>query len=266
MFTILWWIILVMSLVFLVIDIAGAKEGDKLFFCGELLTMLSIFLIVSYLMLTFKNSGLTTESQTARIIALVFLLIPVRKLVDTIIYFIAKKNLNDNVNFSQYFEEKGMVSTDTENKKHFSDFFKITYHLRIYIACIVIYMICSIFPGITMSRINVTINAIGNVLQLLTGGTGNQVIFLVWLVSFMIIISASVTHIEKVFNSDDESLLWPNWKILAMFIVRKVFLYIFVMDNYRIQDTLFWLAIIALNYIAYFVYYVIKYERSNPEM
>lgn len=123
-------------------------------------------------------------------------------------------------------------------------------HTVIFLLSAVITAICSAIPWLTNSRINFLLNEFSNLAQKVVGSLGGRIVFMLWLIAFAAFWITIFVYLRKLYSnfvrllkkkfSEIQNIKPLKWAIVIMFWARKLFLYIFVMDNYRLQDFAFW--------------------------
>lgn len=128
-------------------------------------------------------------------------------------------------------------------------------HTVIFLISLLLFAVSAALPGVSNSRINVLYNWGINLIKLPTGSAGERIIFTIWLIMFCAFWFAALLYLWKLYRnfmsvidkkySEIENITGLRFFIIISFIIRKVFNYLFIMDNYRLQDFVFWWFVIA---------------------
>lgn len=192
-------------------------------FFGMIITAMGV---VMFALLAHENAAIT-ENQCNLIIALVIILMPVRKIA---ILLLAQKY-----------------------EKDYKNAIKIAYHIGIFLLSFIVFLVLSLFPGIFVTRIQVLTNTWTNIFRMLPGSILERLVVLVWLISLIVFVGLIINLIWTRNLGRPGMQLMNNITniktIVIMFVIRKIFLYIFVMDKYILKDIVFWIVIAIIGLI-----------------
>ena len=277
-YDLVWWGLFIASAVFAVIDIARAKidsssNDDTIFLAGEIITMVAISVIVAKGMLTLQDFNSATSNQVVRIIALCVLTMPLRRILDIFIYGMVMYLMDVDNELRQRLEQKLIVTNTITGKKSLSIGVLRLYHLAMYICCLAIYTVCAAFPKFTAGRMNVTVNFWSRIFEMATGTNGQQILFMLWLISLLVLVCLIVIYLFKLYKnfirlvekkySEIKAISKLRWFIIWVFVVRKIYIYIFIMTNYQLADILFWWIVSLLICGISFAWWYYNTSRGN---
>lgn len=259
MYEFFFWFIFGVSIGFAIIDVVRArddgewKENTNWHF-NEILTLIAITVATTLLALFANQHGLSND-ETIMLITLTMLLMPVRKIVDVVIYGINSYLVSVDNSYAAKMDQRLLITNQKTGKKEFSVGILRLYHTAVFLFFLVLYMFCSAFPGIAMSRLNVTLNVWSNIPAKATGSSLDRFVLMIWLLSLIVLIVMVLVFARAAYKNfiawwsdieDRRDIRKLLYGIIILMIVRKIFLYIFIMTNYRLQDFAFWWVIFVM--------------------
>lgn len=258
LFEIFFWLILLTSFVCFMMDFARAKpdvdrNANFMYDFGMVLVMVCITLIVGRLVIMLADTGYLSSDLKAIIIAECFFMMIFRKILAVLVQGIVGYLCSVDNAFAQRVEPFLIIKTqDPLSPKPMQISLGVLRigHTLIYVLCGVITAICSAIPGLTNSRINVLLNQVSNLIAKVVGTLGSRFIFMLWIIALVGFWVMIVVYIRKLYTnflnllegdySEIQNIKPLRWAIIIMFWARKLFSYIFIMTNYRLQDFVFW--------------------------
>lgn len=278
-FEILFWLIIGVSFVCFMMDFARAKpdvnkKANFMYDFGMVLVMICINLIVGRFVIMLEDTGHLSSDHKAAIISLCFFLMIFRKVAAMLTQWIVAYLCAISNSFAQRVEPKLII----KNQDPYADkpiqislgILRIG-HTVIFVISALLAAICSAFPGVSNSRINVFLNQVLNLFSKAAGTLGDRMVFMIWMVLFAVFWIMFFVYLVKLYNNfmktieknSTDNIKPLRVAIIVMFFIRKVFNYIFIMDNYRFQDAVFWWFIVWACILASAVWYLIKKKTGS---
>lgn len=256
LFNILVAVIFLAAVIFFAMDFARAKpEVDRkanfLFDFGEILTMVCITLISGALVIMLTDKGYMSNDHRAIIIAMAFFLMPFRKVLAIVVQGLVSYLCAVDNAFAQRVEPFLIVKDPdplAQKPMRLSLGVLRIGHTVIFVLCALVTAICATIPGITNSRINVTLNVFNNLVAKVVGSGWDRLAFLVWFASLIAFWVIVVVYIRGLYTNTialssggvGRNVKPLRWAAIILWWARKVFIYLFIMTNYRLQDFVFW--------------------------
>lgn len=280
-FEILFWLIIGVSFVCFMMDFARAKpdvnkKANFMYDFGMVLVMICITLIVGRFVIMLEDTEYLDSDLKAAIISLCFFLMIFRKVAAMLTQGIVAYLCAISNSFAQRVEPKLIIKNQdpyAEKPVQISLGILRIGHTVIFIISALLAAICSAFPGLANSRINVFLNQVINLFSKAAGTLGERMVFMLWMVLFAVFWIMFFVYIVKLYNnfmnlidnklSDIVPIRSLRITIIVMFFIRKVFSYIFIMNNYQLEDFAFWWFIVGACILASIVWYLIKKKTGN---
>lgn len=244
-FNMFFWLLFGAATLLAVIETAYSAKVEEdaretyLWHLREFLTMIVIVVgVVMFALLAHEYDAITTNKCNL-IIGLAIILMPLRKIADVCIWKILLKKI-DAV-------PTRFVDTN-ESGKDFKNTVKIGYHILLFLLSTIVFLVISLFPGVFVTRIQVVINTWSNIAIKLPGSVWDRIVVLVWLISILILVGL-IVNLIRIKYQGLSGMFRTLSTIILVFITRKIFLYIFVMDKYIIQDIIFWVVVAIIGFI-----------------
>lgn len=261
MYNFVFWLLFGAAAVFTIVDIAKARNDDDwkentLWHLGEILALLVIAIVTTLFALFANRHGLSND-EAAILISLTVLLMPVRKIVDVIIYGLNSYLIATDNNYAAKMDQRLLITNPKTGKKEFSIGVLRLYHTAVFFVFLLIYLFCSAFPRLALFRFNVTLNVWTNLIAKFTGNNIDRVVLMIWMLTLIVFIVMIFMYVRIVYKNyihwwtdgaskrggDARSL---RYKIIIFMALRKFFMYLFVMTNYRFKDFVFWWVIFVI--------------------
>lgn len=244
-FNMFFWLLFGAATLLAVIETAYSAKVEEdaretyLWHLREFLTMIVIVVgVVMFALLAHEYDAITTNKCNL-IIGLAIILMPLRKIAALSLWRSLVKNI-DSVPIQ--------FTTTNDGEKEFKNEIKIAYHISIFIISLIVFLLISLFPGVLMSRLQVVINTWSNIAIKLPGSVWDRIVVLVWLISILILVGL-IVNLIRIKYQGLSGMFRTLSTIILVFITRKIFLYIFVMDKYIIQDIIFWVVVAIIGLI-----------------
>lgn len=256
MYEFCFWVLFGVSTLLVVIETARSTNNsdsaneELLWNLREFFGMIIMTVIVILLSFLASENGLSTDRANV-LVALSLFLMPLRKIADWAIWSVNLHRLNNGTPLISSLDSFIVIDKKTGQKTYVPRIV-MAYHILVFIIFIVLSLIISLIPGLLMTRVQIVINTWTNIAEKATGNIGDRIILVIWLVTLIVLIGLLVNLLRKVIRrwtseeGEVSGMLVTAFVSMIVFILRKIFIYVFIMDKYIFQDIIFWIVIIGL--------------------
>ncbi len=254
MYNACYYAILIVSIFVLILDSMKAEpykdSKQESLYCFRNILIGVATVAITYVVSQFAldHNLITKNDQVALIYEAVFLVL-IRPVLAIIAQF-----LNDFLRYTDnaYAQRVDPVLMTGEGKNTKNRGILFIAHLVIFAACFLASSIAAAIPELSGSRINAFSNWFSNLWKMATGTSSERILFAIWCIMFLIFWASVRGYLSILYKNfmliidkkaseiDSDSAIHKRNFMLGFFLVRKIYNYLFIMDNYRLQDFLFW--------------------------